>query len=84
MFNSYYSWILQNGGMAPAAFNNFNLIGGLAGGGVVNGGGANPNVAQQPAENLGAGGPAIEGEDVGIEDVDNANNAAAQGKLQRI
>ena len=73
---------MQNGGVAPGAFNNFNLIGGLAGGGGANGAGANANVAQQPAENNGgdgAVGPAMEAEDVGMEDVDNANNAAAQG-----
>ncbi|GFR79088.1 E3 ubiquitin-protein ligase MARCH6 [Elysia marginata] len=69
----------RNGGIAPGAFNNFNLIGGLAGG--ANGAGANANVAQQPAENVGgegAEGPALEAEDLGVEDADNANNAAAQ------
>ncbi|RUS79521.1 hypothetical protein EGW08_012719 [Elysia chlorotica] len=71
----------RNGGVAPGAFNNLNLIGGLAGGVGANVGGVNANVAQQPAENVGAEdpvGPAMEAEDVGIEDVDNANNAAAQ------
>ncbi|GFO07122.1 E3 ubiquitin-protein ligase march6 [Plakobranchus ocellatus] len=72
----------RNGGLGPGGFN---FIGGLAVGGGVNAAGANPNVAQEPVENAGGGngaggggGPALEAEDVGIEDVDNGNNAAAQ------